>query len=212
MSPGEVLREVDLGGANLSEALLVRARLSQSLLIGTNLHGADLEDADFTQSHLDGADLGAADLSGAVLTFAQFNDSRFLDDLKSLLSRSGRPTLTENVFDSKLYGADLSSANLSHADLHGANLMAVDLRHANMSGAVFARNTELFGANLEHADLREATGLTQEQVEQAIGNKMTQLPQKFERPEAWGQGVQTQLRNLSDRFVRGELDPHSPQG
>ena len=54
-----------------------------------------------------------------------------------------------------LVAANLSGANLSKADLHGAILL-----EANLSKA------ELWGADLRKASLREATGITNEELEQ----------------------------------------------
>jgi len=79
-----------------------------------------------------------------------------------------------------LLSADLSRANLSMArlpksDLSGANLAGARLREADLSGA------ELFGAdlrraNLRGADLSKVIGLTREQIESAITDEKTILP------------------------------------
>ena len=74
-----------------------------------------------------------------------------------------------DLSDANLSGADLSRADLSRADLSGANLRNADLRNADLSGA------NLSGAN----------GLTQEQVEQAIGNDTTILPEGIQVPGTW---------------------------
>ena len=69
-----------------------------------------------------------------------------------------------------LQGADLFDANLQGADLRSANLQGADLWSANLQGA------DLTGADLQGADLTNATGLTQERLDQACGNEETKLP------------------------------------
>jgi len=73
-----------------------------------------------------------------------------------------------------LTGADLTGAFLTGADLTGANLTG-----ANLTGA------DLTGANLTGANLIRATGITQEQLEQAIGDATTKLPEGFTSPASW---------------------------
>ena len=55
----------------------------------------------------------------------------------------------------RLYGADLSSANLAGADLRSANLTGADLSSANLAGALMV-GVYLTGANLTGADLAGA--------------------------------------------------------
>jgi Pentapeptide repeats (8 copies) len=62
-----------------------------------------------------------------------------------------------------LFGANLYNANLTDADLNGANL----------SGA----------------HLRGALGLTQKQIDGAIGDDETQLPAGLQHPEGWSKGA-----------------------
>ena len=78
-----------------------------------------------------------------------------------------------------LSGADLSFADLSGAHLHGADLSTVDLSGANLS------EVKLFGSNLSEADLSTAEGLTQEQINDAWGDKDTKLPKGLNKPAQW---------------------------
>jgi uncharacterized protein YjbI with pentapeptide repeats len=74
---------------------------------------------------------------------------------------------------------NFSAIDLSGADLAGANLSGVDLSGANFSGA------DLSGANLSGANLTAAVGTTQNQLEQAIGDAHTTLPEDRTMPRAW---------------------------
>ena len=85
----------------------------------------------------------------------------------------------------RLRGANLRSANLESASLDGAILNHADLTDANLSHASLIgadlRGTQLTGAsfryaNLAAADLRD-TELTDDQVEGAITDGSTQMPQ-----------------------------------
>lgn len=80
-------------------------------------------------------------------------------------------------------------ANLRRADLHGtnlgrANLRRADLQGANLSGANLIE-AELRGADLRGVDLRAVKGLDQVQINEARGDKYTQLPEGPQRPAGW---------------------------
>ncbi len=79
-----------------------------------------------------------------------------------------------------LNGANLEAADLEQADLQNANLDEADLTKANLKGADLyranLRGTKFDCANLVWADLTSAKGLTQIQLDQAIGNSTTRLP------------------------------------
>ncbi|MFQ5816055.1 MAG: pentapeptide repeat-containing protein, partial [Candidatus Hydrothermarchaeaceae archaeon] len=66
--------------------------------------------------------------------------------------------------------AFLMQAHLQHASLDGAHLERADLRWANLNKA------NLSNAHLEGANLMNATGLTKEQIESAIIDEHTILP------------------------------------
>lgn len=102
------LREADLEGAYLYGANLVRAKLQKADLEEANLHQVDLINA-----HLQGASLFRAQLQRAILTNTQ------------------------------LQGADLSFAKLQCALLTGAQLQGATLCNAEFHEA------ELFGARLQ---------------------------------------------------------------
>lgn len=124
-------------------------------LVETNLTGVDISEANLTGAYLWGADLRSAELSGANLAGAKLLGV-------SLLRR-----------------ADLLGANLTGANLTGADLSEVNLSEMNLWGVI------LSGANLSGANLAGATGLTQEQINQAYGDDATVLPEGFVHPEHW---------------------------
>jgi len=81
--------------------------------------------------------------------------------------------------------ADLSDADLSDARLDGANLSGADLSEALLDRADFAR-AKFGGVNLSGASLLEARNLTQDQIDEALGDALTVLPPHLTRPEGWG--------------------------
>jgi hypothetical protein len=87
--------------ANLADACLAGADLTDADLADACLAGADLTDADLTDAYLAGADLTDADLTDADLTRANLTDA--------------------DLAGAYLAGADLAGANLAGADLAGAN-------------------------------------------------------------------------------------------
>lgn len=93
-------------------------------------------------------------------------------------------TLTE----ANLEMADLSEADLSDARLEGANLSGADLSAALLERANFA-GARLGGANLSGANLAEARNLTQAQIDEALGDPLTVLPEHLYRPAGWGGAV-----------------------
>lgn len=78
--------------------------------------------------------------------------------------------------------ADLTEANLQRAYLNEADFTEANLQGANLQGA------KLQGAKLQGADLRGALNLTQAQIEDALGNKDTKLPEGLQRPAEWSTG------------------------
>lgn len=84
-----------------------------------------------------------------------------------------------DLLGAKLRGADLRAASLRGALLIAADLRGADLRHADLIGADF-RDTDL-----RAADLTDSLYLTPFQVNAAIGDAATRLPQHISRPGHW---------------------------
>jgi len=77
---------------------------------------------------------------------------------------AGEPLRASCLRGAILIGSDLSGADLREADLIGADLRAADLRGADLRGALY---------------------LTQTQVNSAVGNGRTQLPDRVTCPAYW---------------------------
>ena len=72
-----------------------------------------------------------------------------------------------------LQGANLREASLAEASLVGANLRKANLKEADLSGAFLQEITK--------------ERLTQTQIDEAVGNDATKLPDHLQRPPHWRQ-------------------------
>jgi uncharacterized protein YjbI with pentapeptide repeats len=120
-----------------------------------NLNGSNLSRIDLSNADLRGADLSGVDLSGACLKNA------------NLLPYNERNP------------AKMSKHNLNGAAPIDLDQSSNDLKPTNLTGAIL-RDADLSGALLVSTE-----GLTQDQIDQAIGDRMTQLPGHLRQPVAW---------------------------
>ncbi len=107
-----------------------------------------------------------------------------------------------NLSGKNLRGVDLTEADLSYSNLTGLDLWKTVLRKTNLIGADLSwtdlKGADLSGAylmeaNLGDADLRYATNLTCEQIQEAIINANTQLPESI--TVTWLSDTQFELKN-----------------
>jgi len=140
-----------------------------------------------TRTRLDGIDLSAAKAAdgtwkqGAYLVYVNLAHAR-LDG--AVLSRA-------NMLAANLSGTVFASADLSGANLSWATFNDTQFATANLSGAAFwfaklsdtsFYKANLSGADFRGADLREATQLTQEQVDSICVDENTTLPKGMKPP------------------------------
>ena len=99
-----------------------------------------------------------------------------------------------------LQGANLERANLETTNLAEAYLERANLKEANLVDANL-RKANLSGANLKQADLSGAflqemteEGLTQTQINEAVGNDATKLPDHLQRLAHWRGGLEGRVR------------------
>ena len=97
-----------------------------------------------------------------------------------------------SLLDADLQAADLTRADLVHARLDRANLKNAILKDAVLDHADFA-DAHLRRAILTGASLRHARNLTQDQINESIGDASTALPAHLERPTAWTKVAPTRL-------------------
>jgi uncharacterized protein YjbI with pentapeptide repeats len=119
----------------------------------------NLEGADLSRAHLDYTQLDGANLEHAHLNGTYLNGA--------------------SLEHAHLSGAYLNGVNLTDANLEGVDLKGSSLLHAKLGGAC------LIYAHLNGTDLEKSVGLTQNQVNSALGDKDTHLPRGIVMPESW---------------------------
>jgi uncharacterized protein YjbI with pentapeptide repeats len=136
-----------------------RANLEGEDLSGLSLSGAVLNSALLRRCDLTGSDLGGASLPGADLRHARLNGANL----------AGCNLALARLRHASLCGCRLDGANLKGADLAGADFSAAVLGEADLTGAI------LLAANFSQADLSSVAGLTQAQLQDAVGDAHTRL-------------------------------------
>jgi hypothetical protein len=89
-----------------------------------------------------------------------------------------------------LRGRDLAGRDLRDDDLHDANLRSALLIAADLRGQDLG-SADLLGADLRDTDLRaadlgDALFLSQSQLNAALGDPATRIPDRLQRPAHWG--------------------------
>jgi uncharacterized protein YjbI with pentapeptide repeats len=161
---GAIMHMRDFFHANFYYSDLEGAELYYAILSFAKLREVNLKNAGLSYTHLEAADLRGADLRGANLRAANLQGAHL-----------------EYVY---LERASLIKAVLKEANADYAKLEEANLKGANLEGARFS-NANLEKANLQGANLTDAKGLTQEQVDSAIGDERTMLPAGLTMPKSW---------------------------
>ncbi|WP_339382336.1 pentapeptide repeat-containing protein [Nostoc flagelliforme] len=168
------LSEADLSITYLCGSIFYEANLQKAILPEANLQGVVLRKANLSKAvlydaNLEGAILCDAKLEGAILCGANLEGAVLCDaNLEGV-----------NFEDSNLQDANLIGSNLQNAKLAGANLEAVLLSTANLQDANFQQ------ANLSRANLSGCENLELQQIEQALGDRTTMLPENLKIPKHW---------------------------
>jgi len=187
-------RGARLNGADLQSVEMPEANFSLARMEGVNLTAAKMQRASFRGARLSGADLARAQMQGAKFQSAEMRGVRL-----SGAQMQGVNLTSADLFDADLSLANLTGADLDRANLEGANLKQVSfvsaaLRSTNFTGASLTSaqfdNALLGGADFSGADCNLAlfsnavlhsaklgcANLSQAQLEGAIGNERTVLP------------------------------------
>ncbi len=113
--------------------------------------------------HFRGAALFGVNLQGFRLVQCNFDGCQLASTRLMGADLSGASLVGAALQRADLRNADLSEADLSDADLTGARVTAARFTNANISGAI----------------LSDASGLVQEQLDQAYGDTGTAIPEKL---------------------------------
>ncbi|WP_334862792.1 pentapeptide repeat-containing protein [Nostoc sp.] len=168
------LSEADLSVTYLCGSILYEANLQKAILPEANLQGVVLRKANLSQAilydaNLEGAILCDANLEGAILCDANLEGAILCDANLEEVNFEG-----SNLQDANLIGSNLQRAKLAGANLESALLSTANLEEANLQEA-----------NLCRANLSGAENLELQQIEQAIGDRTTILPENLKIPQHW---------------------------
>ena len=132
------------------------------------LRGSNLRFADATRAFLVGADLNRANLQGIYLYRANMRRADLAwADLKEAFA-----------YEADFQGTILQNADLRAVDFTGSNLSGANLKGARLDGANF-ENVNLNKTNLSGTSLTAVKGLTAKQIEAAVIDETTQLPENL---------------------------------
>ncbi len=150
--------------------------LDEALSLAPALGGALAEEVSRIEAL---ARLDVAELVEVDVPTVRASANALLLEASSLARSGGADLRGADLVGRNLRGADLRSANLRGAVLVGADLRGADLRGADVIGVDFR------GAEVGGADLRGALYLVRAQMEAAVGDGATRLPESVGRPAHW---------------------------
>jgi hypothetical protein len=125
---------------------------------GETQQGIDLSGVNFRGISLHGIDFQEFRLAGCIFDHCQMGAAKLVR-----AEIAGASLVGADLTDSNLQGADLSGADLTSANFTGAQLRGARLNSANISGAV----------------LVGSVGLEQRQLDEALGDSDTAVPEHF---------------------------------
>ncbi|NQY79006.1 MAG: pentapeptide repeat-containing protein [Candidatus Caenarcaniphilales bacterium] len=148
--------EVNLAGADLSEA-----DLQFLFLPGANFTNANLTGADLNSSLLEDGNFEGANLSGVNLALAFLGNTNFKRANLSEANLVGARLIDVNFFGANLSKAHFAESELENSSFFGANLTGVDLQRLGFDNIDF-RKADLTEASLYRSDMSNAnfTGAT----------------------------------------------------
>jgi len=154
-----------LQGADLRLAQMEAARFFHAHLAWADLSSARMEGADFFGAQMEGVNLSHAKMEGANLARAKLGNA----NLKRAQMEGTKLTLAH------LKGADLFRTQMKDADLTAAKMQGANLRGVHMQ-AVSWGGADLAGVVAQSTNMLNAKNLTQDQLDQIVGNAQTLLP------------------------------------
>jgi hypothetical protein len=140
----------------------------------------------------------SADIQAILTVLGRRKKAGKADDVR--LDLSATDLRRANLNGAKLQGTFLFGANLQRAVLVLANLEGAVLIDANLERAILI-GADLKLANLQGANLQPVRNLTQEQINEAYGDKKTKLPDHLQPPKHWSKDLLEQMKELGDPRV-----------
>jgi uncharacterized protein YjbI with pentapeptide repeats len=158
--------DADLKGADFSDAECYQAKFPDADLKGAEFSDAYLRFAEFSDAYVGGAEFHDADLFGAKFPDAYLRRAKFSNAVlttaefsEAFLQRAEFPDayLAEAMFpNAYLEGAEFPNVYLEGAEFPDADLREAEFSDANLRATTLT-GTDLRGATITGADLRRAT-------------------------------------------------------
>lgn len=148
----------DDGYEDVKLALAILGTRAVRAAQGETQQGIDLSGVNFRGLSLHGIDFLEFRLAGCIFDRCQMGAAKLV---------------RADLSGSSLVSADLTGANLTGANLSGADLTAADFTSAQLRGARFN------SANIGGAVLVDSVGLEQKQLDEALGDSDTAVPEHF---------------------------------
>jgi hypothetical protein len=188
-SPDKITADVQaalyvLGRRSNSDKELKRLDFYHSGLNDADLAGGDFRRAMFYYSLLDGATFSGAKLNDAGLSFCKARGAAFTDCVARHANFVNAIYVRGWFLAADLTGCDFYGCDLSGSDFgrRYAELGDPPLPPAIVTGARFT-NAKLAGTILRGVDLSTVTGITPEQLREAVTDSNTTLPLRWRGPE-----------------------------
>lgn len=153
------LKNADLTGASLDRAqlsevkcegtILTRIKAKGLILFKGDLRGADLREASLAECNFLNVDISGADFSGATVYRTAFLDVT-ADGARFRSANLDKFRVVKAQRGSSMAGADFRGATMRASNLRGVNLEGADLREADLTSADLSE-ANLRGASLEGA-------------------------------------------------------------
>ena len=223
--PGQRLNDMDFSGMDFTQADFEKAKLQNTVWVGTKIPGAN-----FKKARLQGAIFD----EGTVFYDYKALSQQAQQALKTPALRVAANFEKARLQGAKMHGVDVSRVNFGGARLSKASLQKVTAEHANFAGADLRganldmsnwsranfQGARLEGAKLTEAvlhgaDLSSARGLEKADLRRAVYSVFTKFPEDFS-PGKHGMrlhlsAIDTPKNRWRDEYV-GDLDLENARG
>uniref|UniRef100_A0A2A4YVA7 Pentapeptide repeat-containing protein n=1 Tax=OCS116 cluster bacterium TaxID=2030921 RepID=A0A2A4YVA7_9PROT len=134
------------------------------------------------------ADLSGINLDGAILNYANFEGSNLSESSFKGAKLHYSNMVGVDFSNSNLEAAQLFATDMSGAVLSGVNFQGADLRNINTQSVTFHQTSVLSqnkGKRINSVDLSSVRNLTQDNLNNMLGDSLTGIPSELKRPEHW---------------------------
>ena len=151
----EVLKDVDLSGANLFGASFYESKLSRVKFCEANLSKANLDETEIMEADFSKATLTEASISNRRTSNVNFDEAKMDNSVLVKSNIENSSFRKASLKGANFVRAELWNVSLQEADLRGANFQFARLSELNSRGGVDLRGADVTGANFTNAKFNE---------------------------------------------------------